>query len=131
MDTATGTFDIVSGSEEPYREAPGEVKLTHANGTQKFSGDLSGDGSIEWLMCYLPEGGAHFVGLQRIEGSLCGHRGSFVMEAVGQHTGTSSKATWRVIPGSGTGDLAGLSGEGAFDAPGGKTVSYRLAFEIG
>jgi hypothetical protein len=130
METATGTFDVASASEEAYSEAPGEARLTHALGTQTFIGDIVGEGSIHWLMCYLPSGGAQMVGIQRIEGSICGHNGSVVLEAIGEHTGKSSKSTWRVIPGTGTGELAGLTGDGSFEAPGGPTVSYRLEFEL-
>ena len=130
MPIASGTFEVKQGGEDVYREAEGEVKLTRAHGTQRFSGDIEGDGSIEWLMCYSPAGGARFVGMQRIEGSLAGRNGSFMIEAVGDHDGTGSKASWRVIPGSATGDLAGLSGSGGFDAEGGRTVSYNLEYEL-
>ena len=88
-------------------------------------------GSIEWLMCYLPTGAARMVGHQRIEGSVDGRRGSFLMEAVGEHDGKASTATWRIIDGSGTGDLAGIRGEGGFEAPGGKTVAYHLDYDLG
>jgi hypothetical protein len=131
MPTASGTFDITGGSEDAYREGDGEVRLTRARGEQRFSGDIQGDGSVEWLMCYEPSGDARFVGLQRIEGRLGERRGSLVIEASGNHHGGRSKGSWRVIPGSGTGQLAGISGEGGFEAPGGPTASYRLDYEIG
>jgi hypothetical protein len=130
METATGTFDVASASEEPYREVAGEARLTHALGTQTFNGDIVGEGSIHWLMCYLPDGGARMVGIQRIEGSICGRAGSVILEATGEHDGTGSRSKWRVIPGSGTGQLTGLTGEGSFEAKGGATVSYRLQFEL-
>jgi hypothetical protein len=130
MTSATGTFEVLTGGEEAYREADGEARLTHANGSQRFTGDIDGDGSIEWLMCYLPSGTARMVGLQRIAGSVGGHRGSFLIEAVGEHDGTGSTATWRIIDGSGTDALAGIRGEGGFEAPGGKTVSYHLEYDL-
>ena len=128
--TATGTFEVLTGGEDAYREAEGEARLTHAHGRQRFSGGIEGDGSIEWLMCYLPSGGARMVGHQRIEGSVDGRRGSFLIEAVGGHDGKASTATWRIIDGSGTGDLAGIRGEGGFEAPGGKTVAYHLDYDL-
>ena len=109
MPTATGTFEVTPGSETPYHEADGAPRLTHANGTQRFSGGIEGDGVIEWLMCYLPTGTARYVGLQQIDGSIGGRRGTFVIEAVGVHDGKSSEARWRVIEGSGTGELAGMT----------------------
>ena len=131
MTTAAGTFEVLTGGEDAYREADGEPRLTHANGSQRFSGGIEGDGSIEWLMCYLPAGGARMVGHQRIDGSVDGLRGSFLIEAVGQHDGKASTATWRIIDGSGTGELAGIRGEGGFEAPGGKIVTYRLDYDLG
>jgi hypothetical protein len=131
MTTAAGTFEVLTGGEEAYREADGGPRLTHANGSQRFSGGIEGDGSIEWLMCYLPAGGARMVGHQRIDGSLDGRRGSFLIEAIGQHDGKASTATWRIIDGSGTGELAGIRGDGGFEAPGGKIVRYRLDYDLG
>lgn len=130
MSNATGTFEITSGSEDPYEETQDGVKLTRASGTQRFTGDIEGDGSVEWLMCYLPDRSATFVGLQRIDGSVDGHSGSFVMQAVGMHDGKQSKATWSVVTGSGTGELASISGEGSFHAPGGPQVTYDLEYRL-
>ena len=129
MARVEGTFEVTLGGEEPYHEADGDVKLTHAHGTQRFSGDIVGDGFIEWLMCYLPAGGARLVGLQRIEGSVDGHKGTFMIDAVGDHDGKTSTATWHVVKGSGTGELVGISGQGGFEAPG-KTVTYHLDYEL-
>jgi hypothetical protein len=131
MTNATGTFEITSGSEDAYDETQDGVKLTRASGTQRFAGDIEGDGSVEWLMCYLPDTSATFVGLQRIDGSVGGHAGSFVMQAVGMHDGKQSKASWSVVTGSGTGELAGISGEGSFHAPSGPQATYNLEYRLG
>ena len=130
MATATGTFDVLSGGETPIEEDPDGVRLTHATGTQRFTGAIEGDGRIDWLMCYLPSGGARLVGLQRISGSIDGRSGTLVIDAVGDHDGKASSASWRVVDGSGTGELTGIRGHGGFEAPGGRTVSYRLDYEI-
>jgi hypothetical protein len=131
MATATGTFQITSMGEDTYRELEGGGKLTHANGTQRFTGDIEADGSVEWLMCYSPEGGARFIGLQHVAGSIGERAGTFVVEAVGNFDGTQSEGTWTVVAGSGTGDFTGLSGEGGFNASSGPHASYRLDYEIG
>ncbi len=131
MPNAKGTFDITSWSEDAYHEASGEPKLTNASGDQRFSGDIDGEGSVAWLMCYRPAGGARFVGMQRIAGSIGGRSGTFVMQSVGEHDGQSSKGDWTVVAGSGTGDLAKIGGTGSFDAPGGPRVTYELDYDIG
>lgn len=83
MASATGRFEVASGSEDAYHEREGDPKLTRATGTQRFAGDIEGEGSVEWVMCYLPDGTARFAGLQRVEGSIGERTGSFVMESVG------------------------------------------------
>jgi len=130
MTNATGTFEITGMSEDAYREVEGGVRLTRAKGTQRFTGDIEGDGSVEWLMCYSPDGTARFLGLQEITGSIGGRAGSFVVEATGDHDGMRSKGTWSVIPGSGTGALAGISGEGGFEAPSGPNASYSFEYRL-
>jgi hypothetical protein len=130
MANATGTFEITSGSEDAFHEAENGVKLTRASGTQRFTGGIEGDGSVEWLMCYLPDRSATFVGLQWIEGTVDGRKGTFVIQAAGVHDGKQSKASWSIVAGSGIGELAGIRGEGSFHAPGGPEVSYSLEYGL-
>lgn len=131
MSKVAGTFTVTGGSEQTVREAPGEVKLTRVSGTQRFGGGIAGIGSVEWVFCYRLDGSARFAGFQRIEGSIDGRTGSLVMESTGDHDGKRSKGHWRVVPGSGTGELAGIGGEGSFEAPGGPEVTYELEYHLG
>ena len=130
MSRATGRFTVTGGSEETIHEAPGEVKLTRVGGTQHFSGGIVGDGSVDWVFCYRPDRSARFLGLQRIEGTIDGRAGSLIMESTGNHDGTRSNGRWRVISGSGTGEVAGITGEGSFNAPGGPEVEYELDYQL-
>ena len=131
MTKARGSFEVKGGTEDPYDELDGGTKLTHASGAQAFSGDISGDGSVHWLMLYRADKTAHFVGLQRITGSIGGRTGSFVATAEGDHDGTGSTITFSIIPGSGTGDLAGISGDGSLVAEGGPNGTYELSYTLG
>lgn len=131
MTKAVGRFSVTGGSEQTVREAPGEVKLTRVAGTQRFGGAIEGVGSVEWVFGYRSDRSAVFAGFQRIEGSIDGHSGSFILESIGEHDGKASKGRWRVIPGSGTGGLAGITGEGSFDAPGGPEATYQLEYRLG
>jgi hypothetical protein len=130
MTRATGTFEVLSGVDDPIDELEGGLTLTHASGAQTFTGDIDGDGSIHWLMLYRSDKTAHFVGLQRITGSVGGRRGSFFIAADGDHDGTSSRISWTVVMGSGTDDLAGIGGSGKMIAPGGRTGTYELEYEF-
>lgn len=131
MPMAQGTVEVRPGEETAYHEAAGQARLTHANGTQRFRGAIEGEGTIEWLMCYLPDGTARYVGLQYIDGAIEGRHGTIVMEATGVHDDTGSEASWKVIRGSGTGELIGLTGSGGFQAEGGRTVKYHLDYLFG
>jgi hypothetical protein len=131
MTHAHGNFDIASWDEEPYVEIDEARKLTRATVTQRFSGDVEGDGSVQWLMFYRTDGTADFVGMQHAEGTLGGRKGSFVLETTGTFDGTKAAADWTVVPGSGTDDLEGLQGTGRMEAPIGSTASYELNYSLG
>jgi hypothetical protein len=128
---AEGAFKVTSMEEDTYQPLDGGGKLTRARGGQQFSGDLEGEGHVEWLMCYRADGSARFVGHQLMRCSLGERRGTFVIEADGEFTGATSKGDWRIVPGTGTGDLAGIQGDGTFEAGNGPSASYRmnLSFE--
>ena len=130
MPSATGTFEITGMHEDPWGREEQEPRLTRAGGTQRFSGDIEGDGVVEWLACYV-NGQARLVGLQRIDGAVAGRDGAFVIEATSDHDGKQSSGSWRILDGTGSGDLAGISGQGGFEATGGRTVGYRLDYELG
>ncbi len=130
MARAIGSFDITSFNEDAYEERGGKAKLTHAWGDQAFSGDITGEGAVHWLMSYRPDGTAQYVGLQRLTCEVGGRRGSFIIEATGQYDGSASRGSWSVIPGSGTGHLEGIRGSGSFAAPGGPTATYELEYEL-
>ena len=123
---ARGIFELQSWDEDAYLELEGGAKLTRASVAQRFSGDLDGEGSVEWLMCYADDGTARFVGLQRVAGTLAGRRGAFVLEVEGTFDGTTAQGSWTVVPGSGTDQLAGLEGRGGFEAPRGPKASWTL-----
>jgi len=130
MSTLTGGFELASWDEETTQELDGERKLTRALVTQTFTGDLEGEGSVEWLMCYAEDGTAHFVGMQLVRGVIDGRKGSVVLETVGEFDGGKARGRWTVIPGSATGDLAGMTGTGRFEAPHGPNATYTLEVDL-
>ena len=130
MANVSGEFQIANMKEDTYKDLDGDGKLTHASGTQTFSGGITGEGAVDWFMFYRADGSARFVGLQRVEGALDGKEGSFVVEASGDFDGKQSKGTWSVVPGSGTGDLTGMQGQGQFEASSGPTASYSLEYRL-
>ena len=126
---AQGKFDIASWDEETIIEVDEARKLTRAVVTQRFSGDIEGDGSVQWLMFYRTDGTADFVGMQHVDGTLGDSKGSFVLETTGTFDGGKAAADWSVVTGSGTGDLEGLRGTGRMEAEMGSTASYEFDFK--
>ena len=124
--TASGTFKVSSMEEDTYQVLEHGGKLTRARGDQQFDGDIQGTGRVEWLMCYRSDGSARFVGHQLMKCSIGERTGTFVIEADGEFTGSTSKGDWRIVPGTGTGDLAGIDGDGGFAAEHGPDATYHL-----
>jgi Protein of unknown function (DUF3224) len=130
MPSATGEFEVLSWQEDSYEDRGDGAKLSRASVTQRFEGDITGDGAAEWLMAYRADGTARFVGLHRVDGQIGERRGSFVLETSGAFDGQT--ATWQaeVIDGSATDALKGLSGRGSFSAPLGNRATFELEYDF-
>jgi hypothetical protein len=128
--SANATFSLDGWDEAPYEELADGRKLTRASVKQTFAGDIAGAGAVEWLMAYRPDATADFVGLQRITGTLGGKSGTFVLSTVGTFDGQEAAGTWTVLAGSGTDELAGLSGTGTFSAPSGGEPTVSLDYDL-
>ena len=98
--------------EEPI-EGP---KLAKIHVKESFSGDIEGEGVVEFLQAANPDGSASFVGIERVTGSIHGRKGSFLLQDAGTVEGNVVSGEWFVVPGSGTGQLTGLRGTGGFRA---------------
>jgi hypothetical protein len=121
--TEVKTFQPVT-YEEP-NEGP---KLTEVHLTETFTGDIQAESSARSLQVQAADGSASYCGVQRVVGTLDGRRGSFVLQHQGTLKAKQMKTTWFVVPGSGTGDLRGLRGEGGFEAELGRHGSWTLDY---
>jgi len=98
--------------------------------TKTYTGDIDAEGHVEYLMMYRADGSARFVGLERITGSIAGRKGSFVLQRTGVFEGGLAKESYSVIPGSGTGELQGLQGDGTTSVGHGMEHPFTLAWEL-
>jgi hypothetical protein len=130
MKTAKSRFAIKTWDETPYDEGQGLPKLTRASVAKTFTGDLSGEGQVEYLMMYRSDGSATFVGLERVVGRIGDLAGSFVLQRTGIFEGGQAKESYSVVPGSGTGELEGLRGEGSSELGHGGEHPFTLDYEI-
>ena len=124
------TFKIISWDEEPFDEPEDGPKLTRAHIRKSFHGDLSGTGNLMYIMAYLEGGVASFTGFEKVVGSLGGRTGSFVLRHTGFFDGEKATAEYEVVPGSGTGELAGLAGTGGFSAGHAEEHDMTLDYEV-
>jgi len=128
--TASARFAITSWDEKPYSEGTDIPKLTRASVTKTFTGDIEGEGKVEYLMMYRADGSATFVGVERITGRIGQKAGSFVLQRNGVFENGQAKETYVVIAGSGTGDLRGLTGEGNSSVGHGMEHPFELHYEF-
>jgi hypothetical protein len=123
--TITAGVEIAAWDERPSSLGGHGAALVR----KRFRGALEGS-SVAELISLQTDGGAGYVASERVEGTLEGRTGSFVVQHGGVDDGSSpARAFGHVVPGSGTGELEGLHGEAAFahdDAGGRLTLTYRV-----
>jgi len=111
-----------------YDEPAGGPVLTRIHVEESFSGDISGDGVVEFLQAARADGSASFVGIERVTGTIAGRNGTFLLQDAGTVQDNIVSGDWFVIPGSGTAGLAGLRGEGGFRANLGEGAQVHLDY---
>ena len=125
---ASAPFTNDRYDEEPYGEAEGvEVSRVHISRT--FTGDLEGESTAELLIAK-SEGGGGYVGHDRISGSLGGRSGGFVFQHQGIIGPEGVSNTGTIVPGSGTGELAGIAGDGTMLADEDGNHTLTLSYEL-
>jgi hypothetical protein len=124
-----GTFEVTSTPHPPYDAAPGAV-LVRVSLAKTFEGPLAGTSTVEMIAARTEvAGSAGYVAIERVNATLEGKAGTFVL----QHSGTMNRGApslaVTVVPDSATGELVGLRGQMAIDIVEGKhfyTFEYAL-----
>jgi hypothetical protein len=128
--SASARFAIKTWDEKPYGEGQDLPKLTRASVTKTFTGDIEGEGQVEYLMMYRSDGSATFVGLERVVGRVGGKTGTFVLQRTGVFQGGQAKESYSVVPGSATGELSGLRGDGSTALGHGTEYPFTLDYDL-
>ncbi len=100
-------FEITGWDQAPYDEPAAGPALTRATVRKTYTGALEGESVAELLTC----GELAYMGNERVTATLDGRAGTFVL----QHGAWEGGQWGFVVPGSGTGDLAGLRGDARLD----------------
>ncbi len=118
---------VRSSEAEPYDQTASPA-LIEIRRSETFAGDIDGESPVRAFEVLRDDKSACLVSLQRFSGRLDGREGTFVLQGSETVENGKSKATWFVVPGSGTGDLSGLRGEGGFEGEFGKGSDGTLDY---
>jgi hypothetical protein len=126
-------FEIKSWDEEPFRELAEGHKLSRASTALAVAEPgIEAGGVLTTLLHYQADQTSTFVALLYIEGRLGDRTGGFALHGAGTYDGTHARIGFTVVPGSGTGGLAGIEGTGESVSSHGDypylplTLDYRL-----
>ncbi|MEU1668815.1 DUF3224 domain-containing protein [Streptomyces sparsogenes] len=131
---ATGTFTFANWDETNVGEAGDGIRLARATVTNSFSGTLEAERTTcEYAITYFTDKTGVCTGYELVTGTLGGRTGSFVFVQHGSFGEDGEiHCSLEVVPGSGTGELAGLTGKGGFVAMAGRpTTPYSFEYDLG
>ncbi len=114
--------------EAPYDVDEG-ASIGRVSIKKRFAGDLEAVSSVDMIGARSEvKGSAGYVAIERVNGTLHGKRGTFVLQHSGTMTRGKGELSVTVVPDSATGDLKGLSGRMTIEIVDGK---HLYAFEYG
>jgi hypothetical protein len=126
---AAGTFEIQVTPQPPYDTGPGAT-LGRMTIAKQFHGDIEATSTVEMLSAMSEvKGSAGYVAIERLRGSVHGRAGGFVMQHSGTMTRGAPTLAVSVVPDSGSGDLAGISGSMSIDIVDGKHF-FRFDYSL-
>jgi len=108
---ARGTFDVklTPQGEDDKRDGATTGRMT---ADKQYHGDLEGTGKGEMLSALADvKGSGSYVAIERVSGTLNGRKGTFVLQHSGTMTRGAQQLSVTVVPDSGTGELAGITGK--------------------
>ncbi len=125
MHHATGSFEVT------MTPAPADPAwLNRMTMTKTYAGPLAATATGEFLSAGDPKtGSAGYIAAERIDGTLDGRQGSFVvMQSATMDRGTPELRVF-VVPGSGSGALAGITGTMTIRVEG-RQHYYELDYDL-
>jgi hypothetical protein len=98
---------------------------------KQYHGDLEGMGKGQMLTAGTDvKGSAAYVAIERVSGTLHGRAGTFVLQHSGAMTSKTRELSITVVPDSGTGQLAGISGKMNIIIGEGGKHSYEFVYAL-
>lgn len=126
---ATGTFDVKVKPQTD--ENVGDPTVGRMSLDKQFHGDLEASSKGQMLAVQGEvKGSGGYVAMERVSGTLSGRKGTFALQHTGTMTRNTPEMSVTVVPDSGTGELAGISGKMTIIIADGKH-SYELVYTLG
>jgi hypothetical protein len=108
----SGKFEVNLKPLEPYNNGADGVKIGRMSIDKTFSGELSAVSKGEMINALSPESGfAGYCAIEQVTGTLSGKIGSFVLQHYATMDNQTNFLLIEIVPGSGTGELKGISGK--------------------
>jgi hypothetical protein len=126
---ATGTF-AVKVTPAAAEENVGDPLIGRLALDKQFSGALTASSKGQMLGFQgEPAGTGGYVAMERLNGTLDGKKGGFILQHIGTMADGKFDLNVSVVPGSGTGELAGIAGKMTIIIEGG-THSYVFEYSL-
>lgn len=107
----SGKFEVKLQPLDNYAKGNDGITLGRMSIDKTFSGELSALSKGEMLSAASIDGSAGYVAIEQVTGSIKNKKGSFVLQHFATMSKNNSTLTIEVVPGSGTGELLGISGK--------------------
>ena len=118
---AAGTFEVKIVPQKPDNPPAESAKLGRMSIDKQFQGDITGSSVGEMLSVLNDKRDSGvYVAIERVTGTLQGRSGSFALHHTGLMNHGVPQLTISVVPDSGTGALAGITGTFTIKIEGGK-----------
>jgi hypothetical protein len=121
-------FEITGWEQVPYGDQDERNELARVTVSKVFTGDIEGESVAELLMAGNPVG-AGYLASELFAGTVGTRTGSFVVQHGGLVDSDDAHSFGSIVPGSGTGELAGVRGEAIYtNNEEGHTLTLTLRF---
>lgn len=125
---ARGDFEV---SVTPTADTPESAASMRLSIVKKFTGDFVGTGRGEmWTADTHAQGSGGYVAIEKVEGTLHGKSGSFIMMHQGtMRAGANFDLRIVIVPDSGKGEMASITGTAKIIIADGKH-SYEFDYQL-
>ena len=125
---AAGPFDVKVTHQDDNSSDPLLARMTL---DKQYHSDLEATGQGQMLTAGTAvKGSGAYVAIEKVTGTLKGRTGSFVLQHMGTMTRDVPQLTILVVPDSGTGQLAGITGKMTITVAAGGKHSYDFEYML-